>query len=124
MANLNKLSNNSSLQKEENIFKLVTLLKKGTTLQEIDKSLSKTPATIYKYLQEIQKAQFTNPEYKKSLLKYKPVDEFQRKVYNQWLTALEKYDKTKEDLKQFQVNNEKFYDELHYFLLCYKYISR
>lgn len=79
---LSKMSNHSSLQKEENMFKLVSLIKKGTTIKEIDHVLGKTYKTINKYLKDIQKAQCTNPEYIKYITDLKPVDEHQKKLYH------------------------------------------
>lgn len=121
---LNRMSNHSSLQKEENIFKLVSLLKKGTHLQEIDNTLGKTYKTIYKYLKDIQKAQCTNPKYIKYITELKPVDEYQEKIMKQWKSLIKKDYSDKLELEQFRVNDEKFYDELSYFLLCYDFLSK
>lgn len=121
---LSRMSNHSSLQKEENMFKLVSLLKKGTHLQEINNTLGKTYKTIYKYLKDIQKAQCTNPEYIKYITELKPIDEHQKKIITQWKSLIKKDYSDKLELEQFRVDDKKFYDELSYFLLCYDFLSK
>lgn len=121
---LSRMSSHSSLQKEENMFKLVSLLKKGTHLQEINNTLGKTYKTIYKYLKDIQKAQCTNPEYIKYITELKPVDEHQKKIITQWKSLIKKDYSDKLELEQFRVDDKKFYDELSYFLLCYDFLSK
>lgn len=121
---LSRMSNHSSLQKEENMFKLVSLLKKGTHLQEIDNTLGKTYKTIYKYLKDIQKAQCTNQKYIKYVTELKPVDEYQEKIIKQWKSLIKKDYSDKLELEQFRVDDNKFYDELSYFLLCYDFLSK
>lgn len=121
---LSKMSNHSSLQKEENMFKLVSLLKRGTNLKEIDTVLQKTYKTIYKYLKDIQKAQCTNPDYVKYVTTLKPVDEHQEKIIDQWKSLVKKDYSDKLELEQFRVDDSKFYEELTYFLLCYDFLSK
>lgn len=121
---LSRMSNHSSLQKEEKMFKLVSLLKKGTHLQEINNTLGKTYKTIYKYLKDIQKAQCTNPEYIKYITELKPIDKHQKKIITQWKSLIKKDYSNKLELEQFRVDDKKFYDELSYFLLCYDFLSK
>ena len=121
---MNLLNNASQLNKEERIFKLLQLLKKSPALQEVLKSMDVVPRTIYTYLKTIQRAQFGEPEYIKFLDKAQGADEFQQKEIDSWKQdAQKKHTDTTYD--QYRVTpNEKFYDDLHYFLLCFKFISR
>lgn len=124
MGKLDNMATYSSMTKEDNIFKLLMLLQKGTNLKEIDYTLQKTPITIYRYLRTIQQAQFNNPVYQKLLKNLKGCDEFQTKEIANWQKSLKSTTTVDEHLTQFeQTENMTFYDDLHYFLLCYKFLS-
>ena len=69
MSSLEDLGLRSTLRREGNIFRLVGMLKRQAHVQEVLKGLSVKPNTIYRYLLEIQEAQFEELRYLKYLEK-------------------------------------------------------
>jgi len=120
MSSLEDLGLRSTLRREGNIFRLVGMLKRQAHVQEVLKSLSVKPNTIYSYLLGIQEAQFEEPMYLKYLEKVEVKDSFQREELNSWIVRAKKYEVTGVKLPYFQEYNEKFYEELHYFLWVFK----
>lgn len=120
MSNLEDLGLRSTLRREGNIFRLVGMLKRQAHVQEVLKGLSVKPNTIYRYLLEIQEAQFEEPKYLKYLEKVEVTDAFQREELNSWINRAKKYEVTGVKSPYFQEYNEKFYEELHYFLWVFK----
>lgn len=120
MSSLEDLGLRSTLRREGNIFRLVGMLKRQAHVQEVLKSLSVKPNTIYSYLLVILEAQFEEPRYLKYLEKVEVKDSFQREELNSWIVRAKKYEVTGVKLPYFQEYNEKFYEELHYFLWVFK----
>lgn len=120
MSNLEELGLRSTLRREGNIFRLVGMLKRQAHVQDVLKGLSVKPNTIYRYLLEIQEAQFEEPKYLKYLEKVEVKDSFQREELNSWIQRAKKYEITGVKSPYFQEYNEKFYEELHYFLWVFK----
>lgn len=120
MSSLEDLGLRSTLRREGNIFRLVGMLKRQAHVQEVLKGLSVKPNTIYRYLLEIQEAQFEEPRYLKYLEKVEVKDSFQREELNSWIVRAKKYEVTGVKSPYFQEYNEKFYEELHYFLWVFK----
>lgn len=114
----------SQVNKEERIFRLLQLLRRSPELHEVMKHTEVVPATTYSYLKTIQRAQFQHPEYIEFLNKTKGADEFQIKEIKSWQKdALNDYSDSVYD--QYRIApNETFYEDLHYFLLCFKFMSR
>lgn len=120
MSSLEDLGLRSTLRREGNIFRLVGMLKRQAHVQEVLKSLSVKPNTIYSYLLVIQEAQFEELRYLKYLEKVEVKDSFQREELNSWIVRAKKYEVTGVKSPYFQEYNEKFYEELHYFLWVFK----
>jgi hypothetical protein len=120
MSSLEDLGLRSTLRREGNIFRLVGMLKRQAHVQEVLKSLSVKPNTIYSYLLVILEAQFEEPRYLKYLEKVEVKDSFQREELNSWIVRAKKYEVTGVKSPYFQEYNEKFYEELHYFLWVFK----
>lgn len=120
MSSLEDLGLRSTLRREGNIFRLVGMLKRQAHVQEVLKGLSVKPNTIYSYLLVIQEAQFEEPRYLKYLEKVEVKDSFQREELNSWIVRVKKYEITGVKSPYFQEYNEKFYEELHYFLWVFK----
>lgn len=120
MSNLEELGLRSTLRREGNIFRLVGMLKRQAHVQEVLKGLSVKPNTIYSYLLVILEAQFEEPRYLKYLEKVEVKDSFQREELNSWIVRAKKYEVTGVKSPYFQEYNEKFYEELHYFLWVFK----
>lgn len=120
MSSLEDLGLRSTLRREGNIFRLVGMLKRQAHVQEVLKSLSVKPNTIYSYLLVILEAQFEEPRYLKYLEKVEVKDSFQREELNSWIVRAKKYEVTGVNSPYFQEYNEKFYEELHYFLWVFK----
>lgn len=120
MSSLEDLGLRSTLRREGNIFRLVGMLKRQAHVQEVLKSLSVKPNTIYSYLLVIQEAQFEEPRYLKYLEKVEVKDSFQREELDSWVKRAKKYEVAGVKSPYFQEYNEKFYEELHYFLWVFK----
>lgn len=120
MSSLEDLGLRSTLRREGNIFRLLGMLKRQAHVQEVLKSLSVKPNTIYSYLLVILEAQFEEPRYLKYLEKVEVKDSFQREELNSWIVRAKKYEVTGVKSPYFQEYNEKFYEELHYFLWVFK----
>lgn len=63
MSSLREMGSQSAIRRENNILRLMGLLKSGTGVQEIMKILGVRPSTIYSYLVEIQTHQFVDGGY-------------------------------------------------------------
>ena len=113
----------SQVNKEERIFRLLQLLRRSPELQTVLKQSEVVPATTYSYLKTIQRAQFSEPAYIEFLSKVEGTDEFQIKEIESWKKdSLKDYSDSVYD--QYRVSpDEKFYYDLHYFLLCFRFIS-
>lgn len=113
----------SQVNKEERIFRLLQLLRRSPELQIVLKQSEVVPATTYSYLKTIQRAQFSEPKYIEFLSKVEGADEFQIKEIESWKKdSLKDYSDSVYD--QYRVSpDEKFYSDLHYFLLCFRFIS-
>lgn len=113
----------SQVNKEERIFRLLQLLRRSPELQTVLKQSEVVPATTYSYLKTIQRAQFSEPEYIEFLSKVEGADEFQIKEIESWKKdSLKDYSDSVYD--QYRVSPDgKFYSDLHYFLLCFRFIS-
>lgn len=120
MSSLEELGLRSTLRREGNIFRLVGMLKRQAHVQEVLKGLSVKPNTIYRYLLEIQEAQFEEPKYLKYLEKVEVTDAFQREELSNWKERAKKYVVKGVKSPYYQEYNEKFYEELHYFLWVFK----
>ena len=120
MSSLEDLGLRSTLRREGNIFRLVGMLKRQAHVQEVLKSLSVKPNTIYSYLLVILEAQFEEPRYLKYLEKVEVKDSFQREELISWIVRAKIYEVTGVKSAYFQEYNEKFYEELHYFLWVFK----
>jgi hypothetical protein len=99
------------------------MLKRQAHVQEVLKGLSVKPNTIYRYLLEIQEAQFEEPKYLKYLEKVEVTDAFQREELSNWKERGKKYVVTGVKSPYYQEYNEKFYEELHYFLWVFKHLK-
>lgn len=113
----------SQVNKEERIFRLLQLLRRSPELQTVLKQSEVVPATTYSYLKTIQRAQFSEPKYLEFLSKTEGADEFQTKEIESWKKdSLNDHSDSVYD--QYRVSpDEKFYADLHYFLLCFRFIS-
>lgn len=113
----------SQVNKEERIFRLLQLLRRSPELQTVLKQSEVVPATTYSYLKTIQRAQFSEPKYIEFLSKVEGADEFQIKEIESWKKdSLKDYSDSVYD--QYRVSpDEKFYSDLHHFLLCFRFIS-
>lgn len=123
MVSINEYSLGSSLRREDNIYKMISLIKRGTDAQVLLKELAVKPATIYKYLLSVQEAQFQNERYLVYLGSVFPKDAFAMKEMTEWRKRANKQVVKAENEQFLQDYDEKFYEELHYFLLVFKYLK-
>lgn len=123
MSSLEELALGSTLRRENNIYRLLGMLIRQAHVQEVLRGLGVKPSTIYRYLLEIQEAQFEEPKYLKYLEKVEVTDAFQREELNSWKERAKKYVVKGVKSPYYQEYNEKFYEELHYFLWVFKHLK-
>lgn len=124
MGNLDTLASSSAIKRENNILRLLGMVKRGAQVPKIIMDMGVKVSTIYSYLVAIQNSQFSVPEYCDYLRNLDVEDDkFKQEQLESWLTRLRRFKVTEDNGKFAQPFSKEFSDELHYLLWVFKKIK-
>lgn len=124
MGNLDTMASSSAIKREDNILRLLGMIRRGAQVPEIILDMGVKTRTIHSYLVTIQDSQFSVPEYCDYLRNLDVEgDKFKQEQLESWLTRLRRFKVTEDSDKFAQPFSKEFSDELHYLLWVFKKIK-